>query len=90
MEEMQDILGRANDSYVASQRLQALCAKIAVVRPGDWKRFRPGIEALRKFHEQRLPAERRRFLDWWRRWQRSGRGAAFTRLLQGAEAATRV
>src|SRR5207245_10588330 len=72
VEEMQDILGRANDSYVASQRLQALCAKIAVVRPEDWKRLRPGIEALLKVHERRLPAERRRFLGWWRRWPRSG------------------
>ena len=87
VEEMQDILGGANDSYVASQRLQALCAKIQVVQPEDWKRLQPGIEGLLRYHEQRLPEERRRFLGWWRRWQRSGHGAAFTALLGRAEAA---
>ncbi len=87
VEQMQDILGRANDSHVASQRLEVLCSKIQVVRPDDWKRLRPGIEALLQYHQQRLPEERQRFLDWWRRWQRSGRGAAFSALLRSAEAA---
>ena len=87
VEEMQDILGRANDSHVASQRLQALRAKIQAVRPEEWKRLRPGIEALLQYHVQRLPAERQHFLDWWRRWQRSGRRAALTALLRDAAAA---
>lgn len=87
VEEMQDILGRANDSYVASQRLQALCAKIQAVQPREWKRFRPGIEGLLQYHHERLPEERQHFLDWWRRWQRSGRGAAFAALLRSVEAA---
>lgn len=87
VEEMQEILGHANDSYVASQRLQALCAKIQAVRPEDWKRYQPGIEGLLHYHQQRLPEERQRFLAWWRRWQRSGRAAGFTALLGHAEAA---
>jgi hypothetical protein len=86
VEEMQDILGRANDSYVAGQRLQALCAKIQTARLGDWNRFRSGIEGLLRYHQERLPAERQRFLAWWKRWQRSGRGAAFTALLRGVAA----
>lgn len=85
VEEIQDILGRANDSYVAGQRLEALAAKVRALRPEDWTRIRPGIEVLRQFHEQRLPEERRRFLARWRRWQRSGRRAAFTTLLQGTK-----
>ena len=85
VEEMQDILGRANDSHVASQRLQALRAKIQAVRPEDWNCLRPGIEGLLQFHEQRLPEERQRFLAWWRRWQQSGRRSALTAMLQGTD-----
>jgi CHAD domain-containing protein len=87
VEEMQDILGRANDSYVAGQRLQALCAKIRTSRPEEWNRVRPGIEGLLQYHQERLPAERQRFLGWWKRWQRSARGAAFTALLRSVKAA---
>jgi CHAD domain-containing protein len=87
VEEMQDILGRANDSHVASQRLQALSAKLQTVRPDDWRRFRPGIEDLLQYHLRRLPEERQHFLAWWRRWQRSGRRPAFAALLRGVEAA---
>jgi CHAD domain-containing protein len=87
VEEMQDILGRANDSYIAGQRLRTLGAKIQAARPKDWRRFRPGIEGHLRFHEQRLPVERKRFLAWWRRWQRSGRRTAFTAMLRGPDAA---
>jgi CHAD domain-containing protein len=86
VEEMQDILGRANDSYLASQRLKALSTKIQVARPEVRKRLRPGIEAELHYHQQRLPEERQRFLGWWRRWQRTGRGASFIALLQSAGA----
>jgi CHAD domain-containing protein len=87
VEEMQDILGRANDSHGASQRLQALCAKIQAVRPGDWKRLQPGIEGLLHYHQRRLPEERQRFLEWLRRWQRSGREAALSAMLRKVAAA---
>jgi CHAD domain-containing protein len=85
VEEMQDILGRANDSYVAGQRLQEMCAKVKAVLPGDWDRLRPGIEGVLRFHEQRLPEERQRFLAWWQHWQQSGRRAAFTALIRKTE-----
>jgi hypothetical protein len=36
----------------------------------EWTRFRPGVEGMLRFHQRRLPQERRRFLSWWKRWQR--------------------
>jgi CHAD domain-containing protein len=87
VEEMQEILGRANDCHVAAQRLRALGERIRTLLPREWKRLRPGIEGQLKFHQQRLPAERRRFEKWWQRWQRLGGGAAFTALLKSCEPA---
>jgi CHAD domain-containing protein len=72
VEAMQEILGNANDSHVAGQRLEALREHLRVSQAADGKRFRPGLDALLRFHRQRLPRERRRFLAWWRRWRQSG------------------
>jgi CHAD domain-containing protein len=72
VEEMQEILGRANDSHVAGQRLEGLRDKLRASRSADWKRFRPGVDALVRYHRQRLPKERQRFLAWWQRWRKSG------------------
>ena len=82
VEEMQDILGRANDSHVASQRLAVLRDRLRVLRSTDWKRFKLGIEGLLRSHQQRLPRERRHFLKWWSRWQESGAEAVFVGLLK--------
>jgi CHAD domain-containing protein len=87
VEQMQDILGRANDSYVASQRLSALGEKIRVTIPDYWKRLKPGIEALLKCHEQRLPEERQHFVEWWHHWQHSGGEAKFNLLLKSVQSA---
>lgn len=84
VEEMQDILGRANDSHVASLRLEGLRAMLHARRPNEWKRCRWGIDALLRFHQQRLPRERKRFLEWWTNWQRSGGEDAFAALLKPA------
>jgi hypothetical protein len=67
IEEMQEILGRANDSHVASQRLIALRTTL---KGWDemWERIRPGLEGLLRFHQRRLPLERRRFLKCWEQW----------------------
>ena len=81
VEEMQDILGRANDSYVAGQRLQTMRDKVQVLVPHDWKRLKPGIEGWLKHHERQLEEEREHFLDWWKRWQKSGGETAFRKLL---------
>jgi CHAD domain-containing protein len=87
VEQMQDILGRANDSYVASRRLSAMREKIRTTIPDDWKRLKPGIEALLKYHEQRLPEERQRFEEWWHHWHHSGGEAKFTLLLKSVQPA---
>ena len=31
-----------------------------------------GLEALLRFHQRRLPQERRRFAEWWQQWQQAG------------------
>jgi CHAD domain-containing protein len=82
VEEMQEILGRANDSHVAMQRLGALRDRIRAKLPGQWKRFKPGIERLLRHHQQRLPEERERFLEWWKCWQESGTETAMAGLLK--------
>jgi CHAD domain-containing protein len=84
IEEMQQILGDANDSHVAAQRLTALRETLKAAWPADWKRVRPGIEGLLRFHRQRLPRERKRFQMWWKRWQTLGTKQAFEALLNGA------
>jgi CHAD domain-containing protein len=87
VEEMQDILGRASDSHVAALRLTELRDRLRKRAPMEWKRLRPGVEALLRHHQRRLPQERRRFLKWWRRWQEAGGEAAFAALLKASGAA---
>jgi len=70
VEEMQEILGFANDSHVATTRLIHLRDHVRASRPAEWSRLRPGIENLLKYHRQRLPQERRRFGRWLTRWKR--------------------
>jgi CHAD domain-containing protein len=84
VEEMQEILGNANDSHVAEQRLEALRAHLQATRSADGKRFRPGLDALLRFHRQRLPKERRRFLAWWQRWRASGSEDLLSGLLRAS------
>jgi CHAD domain-containing protein len=69
VEEMQEILGRANDSHVGGQRLNELREQVKKWAPGSWERVRPGLEGLLRYHQRRLPQERRRFLKWWERWR---------------------
>jgi CHAD domain-containing protein len=76
VEEMQDILGHANDSHVASQRLAALRGWLKKGQPTLWQRLKAGIEGLLRCHQRRLPQERRKFMRWWECWQKSGAGAA--------------
>ena len=75
IEEMQEILGRANDSHVAAHRLRALRDQLQRSQPDAWKRCRPGVESLIKHHCDQLPRERKRFLEWLRRWQQLGQEA---------------
>ncbi|MFO0927437.1 MAG: CHAD domain-containing protein [Gemmataceae bacterium] len=68
IEEVQETLGRANDSHVAAQRLLGL-RYLLTQWPDTWARVLPGLEPLLRFHQRRLPAERRRFLKWWEAWR---------------------
>jgi CHAD domain-containing protein len=85
IEEMQEILGRANDSHVAEARLADLRRHLRRGWPAEWKRVQPGVESLLRFHQRRLPQERKRFLQWWEEWSTTG-APALTALL-GGEAA---
>ena len=72
VEEMQEILGRANDSHVAEGRLSELKGRLRRGWAGEWKRLQPGVEGLLRFHQRRLPQERKRFLKWWEEWRKTG------------------
>jgi CHAD domain-containing protein len=82
VEEMQEILGRANDSHVAVQRLEAIRAQGQKAFGAVWKTLRPGVTALLQFHRRQLPRERRAFLAWWDQWRKGG-GPAMTAPLEG-------
>jgi CHAD domain-containing protein len=69
VEDMQGILGKANDSHVASVRLADLRERLRVKWPDDWKRYQAGLDGLLRYHRRRLPRERERFLQWWKQWQ---------------------
>jgi hypothetical protein len=83
VEQMQEVLGNANDSQVAGRRLEALSARLQALVPAQWKRLRPGLEGLRRYHRARLPQQRQHFQDWWERWRRLGGEVAFFHLLEG-------
>jgi CHAD domain-containing protein len=82
VEEMQEILGRANDSHVAEGRLTDLRRHLRYSWPTEWKRVRLGVESLLRFHQRRLPLQRKRFLQWWEQWSKTG-APVLTALLGG-------
>lgn len=90
IEEMQEILGRANDSHVAGQRLEDLCQRIQAIRPGDWDRYRLRLESLSKYHQDRLQQESVRFREWWQQWLEEGREAALRGLVQTPDDPTQL
>ena len=69
IEGMQEVLGLANDSHVASGRLESLRERLRSPYPDDWKRLGPGIDSLLRFHRRRLPRQREAFVQWWKAWQ---------------------
>jgi CHAD domain-containing protein len=77
---MQQILGTANDSYIACGRLDALSARLKAQSPSEWKRLQPGSGGLLRYHRRRLPEARQQFLQWWEEWKQSGAAAASTGL----------
>jgi CHAD domain-containing protein len=81
IEQLQEILGRANDSHVAIERLVALRESLHATCPTAWPSLQPGFEQLLRSHQRRLPQERRRFLKWWSQWHPTGSEAVMTSLL---------
>jgi CHAD domain-containing protein len=82
VEEMQDILGYANDSFTAAKRLTDIGSRLAKTQPQAWSRCRKGLEALAKYHERRLPQQRRLFVEWWEKWRASGMEKQFEQMLR--------
>jgi CHAD domain-containing protein len=89
VEEMQEILGRANDSQVAAARLEVLRDSLRAARPAEWKRWRGGVEALVRHHRRQLPRERKRFRAWWKQWKDSGLEESLVEMLDAATARVR-
>jgi CHAD domain-containing protein len=83
VEQMQDILGNANDSHVAIDRLTELANWTKATMGAAAKRVLPGIDALLRYHKERLRSEGEHFLAWWQRWQETGGEAALAVLLKG-------
>src|SRR5207247_2344062 len=77
VEAMQEILGDANDSHVASERLKEIVELFAYLPMRAAKRLRTGLKALQQFHDHRLEHQRALFDDWREHWQRLDRAAAF-------------
>jgi CHAD domain-containing protein len=81
VERLQEILGEANDSHVAAQRLETLAEKVKARAPALWRRFRAGLTRVLHYHHRRLPQQVRLFQQWWRQWKRSGAERALEELL---------
>jgi CHAD domain-containing protein len=81
VEEVQEVLGRANDSHVAAERLTRLRDRCRRAWADAWPRLAPGVDSLIRYHRRRLPQERRRFLRWWEHWLESGTEGLLTALL---------
>jgi len=88
VEQMQEVLGKANDSHVAAQRLGELRDRLRTSRPAEWRRFRAGVEHLLRRHKERVPQQQQLFVEWWDRWQKAGGEEAFAGLLKRAEEPT--
>ncbi len=68
VEQMQEILGAANDSQVAGAWLQELAGQLEARHPGEWKRLRPGLTRLIEHHKRRSDDHRSQFERWWHDW----------------------
>ncbi len=79
--DMQDILGLANDSHVAAERLRSLRDRLTRTEPKHWRHCQEGIEMLLGLHERRVPQQRKKFERWWRAWLKSGAEQAFAELI---------
>src|SRR5262249_24525489 len=70
IEQLQEILGLVNDSHVAGIWLENLRDRLKPRDREAWRRWRPGIEAMIRFHARRVAEQRREFTRWWREWEK--------------------
>jgi CHAD domain-containing protein len=81
VQEMQDILGEANDSRFAMARIKGLLEQLEK-NSTPAKRNRAALDGLIAYHQARWDRERQRFDRWWQAWQRSGGEDAFASLAE--------
>jgi len=85
VQQMQDILGQANDSRFAMARIVELREQLEKnSTPG--KRNRTTLADLISYHQARWDRERQRFNRWWQAWQKSGGEDAFTSIVNDPKA----
>jgi len=85
VQEMQDILGEANDSRFAMARIKELQEQLEKdTTPG--KRNRAALDGLIAYHQARWDRERQRFNRWWQAWQKSGGEDAFASMVNNPKA----
>jgi CHAD domain-containing protein len=82
VEEMQEILGQANDSHVAHLRLEPLRDLLKASRPTQWKQFQPGIDGFLTYHKRHVTTQKRLFHKWRLNWVKSGAEADLAGIIQ--------
>jgi len=70
VEEMQEILGDANDSHVATGHLRHAREMLDLLTARAKARLLPGVESFRSFHEKRLARQRVKFAKWVQGWRK--------------------
>jgi CHAD domain-containing protein len=82
VEELQEFLGEAVDSQVASEIMASLKNSLRSTQPAVWKRCRPAFREIIAEYRRRWRQERGRLPAWWNRWQESGASETFASLLK--------
>jgi CHAD domain-containing protein len=81
VEEMQEFLGLAIDSHVASKNMANLKRSLRATQPAVLKRCQPAFQEIIAEYRRRWKEERRQLLCWWKCWRESASGETFASLL---------
>ena len=82
VEELQELLGAANDSHVAIQQIEAMRALAKRFWPALWKNWRAGVDRQLRRNRRHLTTQRQRFLRSWRAWHTDQVPQQFLTLLE--------
>jgi CHAD domain-containing protein len=82
VEEMQEFLGEAIDSQVASENMANLKKSLRSTQPAVWKRCQPAFQEILADYRRQWQQKRRQLPTWRRRWQTSGASKIFASLLK--------